>query len=366
MDIDRYVRENYRPKHLVLGPGGNKGFYMLGALHELEYRQCLSEVQSYIGVSVGSIIALLLCCGYTIAEILSVASSFNIMTDWMEYLKEETTPLYSPPGVVHSNPVNTHTTRINVKDRLLEMKTNMGIFSDNILGGKLESLVVKKIGFSPSISQMYDLTGKKFGTVTFNTTKGIPEYITIDTSPDMACTAAVIRSCAIPFLFYKVTYRGNIYADGSIVDPLPLQLVDNGVDEVLGVYMRRTEGNSSIDNFSDVMQYINCLVEAPMGRIRDLRIQQASSKCKVISIPCNYNGLTIGTVAGLKQGEMFVQGANEAKLFLYDVGRTLLHSLTQTSTSGASPDLGSPGETEASSETSDEKETIVVIEDVEE
>ena len=381
MDIDRYIRENYRPKHLVLGPGGNKGFYMLGALHELEYRQCLSEVQSYIGVSVGSIIALLLCCGYSIAEILSVASSFNIMTDWVEYLKEETIPLYSPPGVVHSNPVNTHTTRINVKDKLLEMKTNMGIFSENILGGKLESLVVKKIGFSPSISQMYDLIGKKFGTVTFNTTKGIPEYITIDTSPDMTCIAAVIRSCAIPFLFYKVTYRGNIYADGSIVDPLPLQLVDNGVDEVLGVYMRRTEGNSSIDNLSDIMQYINCLVEAPMGRIRDLRIQHASSKCRVISIPCNYNGLTIGTVTGLKQSEMFIQGSNEAKLFLYDVGRTLIGSSSSSrqhsnSSSSSSVEIETRTETKTRTEdgtedgtetrTADEKEEVTTIEDVEE
>lgn len=342
MDMDIYVRENYRPKHLVLGPGGNKGFYMLGALHELEYRQCLSQVESYIGVSVGSIIALLLCCGYTVTEILSIASSFNIMVDWIQYMTEEyTIPLYSPPGVVHSNPVNTHTTRINVRDRLMEMKSNMGIFSENILGGKLESLIVQKIGFNPTLSQLYQLRSKKFGVVSFNATQSKVEYITMETMPDMKCTTAVIMSCAIPFLFYKVVYHGNIYADGSIVDPLPLQLVDNGVDEVLAVYMKRTEGNVDIENFTDVVHYINCLVEAPMGRIRDLRIQYASPKCRIISIPCNYNGLTIGSIAGLKQGEMFNEGSTEAKLFLYNVGVSMSSIGESSSSSSSSSSVGS-------------------------
>lgn len=337
MDIDKYVRENYRPKHLVLGPGGNKGFYMLGVLHELEYRQCLTKVETYIGVSVGSIIALLLACGYTIVEILSVACSFNIMVDWIQYMTEEyTIPLYSPPGVIHSNPVNTHATRINVRDRLREMKSNMGIFSENILGGKLESLIVQKLGFNPTIAELYRITRKKFGTVTFNATLGNAEYINIDTTPDIKCTTAVIMSCAIPFLFYKVVYHGNIYADGSIIDPLPVHLVDNGEDEVLSIYMKRTEGNTDIASFSDVVQYINCLVEAPMGRIRDIRIQHSSSKCRTICIPCNYNGLTIGTIAGVKQYEMFNYGSIEAKVFLYTIGKQMIESIPSSSSSSSS------------------------------
>jgi len=54
----------WKPDIVILGPGGIKGFLELGVLYALQNNNLLENVHTYVGVSVGSIISLLLVCGF--------------------------------------------------------------------------------------------------------------------------------------------------------------------------------------------------------------------------------------------------------------------------------------------------------------
>src|SRR5260221_13304866 len=56
-------------KTLVISGGGIKGFGILGMLHKLAEDCLLSSVSSYVGSSVGGVIAALLCFGLSPIEI---------------------------------------------------------------------------------------------------------------------------------------------------------------------------------------------------------------------------------------------------------------------------------------------------------
>jgi predicted acylesterase/phospholipase RssA len=71
-----------KPHVIILGPGGVKGFLQLGLLYILTQNNFLDDVHTYIGVSIGSIISLLVVCNYSIDEIISHA----IHTDLFEKL----------------------------------------------------------------------------------------------------------------------------------------------------------------------------------------------------------------------------------------------------------------------------------------
>ncbi|GAH01238.1 unnamed protein product, partial [marine sediment metagenome] len=56
-------KEEWKPNILVIGPGGIKGFYYCGALLSLDSGGILSDVDTIVGCSVGSLIGLLLISG---------------------------------------------------------------------------------------------------------------------------------------------------------------------------------------------------------------------------------------------------------------------------------------------------------------
>src|SRR6056297_3123288 len=72
---------SWTPELIVLGPGGVKGFLELGSLLVLEKWGWLDNVHTFVGVSVGAIISLLLICGYKVSEIIAEAADANIFQD---------------------------------------------------------------------------------------------------------------------------------------------------------------------------------------------------------------------------------------------------------------------------------------------
>src|SRR4029078_12661983 len=66
---------------LIIGHGGIKGYMELGALYYLETKDKLKIIDTYVGVSIGSVISLLLIAGYKIMEILSEFLSVNFTKD---------------------------------------------------------------------------------------------------------------------------------------------------------------------------------------------------------------------------------------------------------------------------------------------
>ena len=69
---------SWKPRVLVLGPGGIKGFAILGCLALLEDNGLFNETDTYCGVSIGALICLLMVAGYEIREIIGKAALLDI------------------------------------------------------------------------------------------------------------------------------------------------------------------------------------------------------------------------------------------------------------------------------------------------
>src|SRR4029079_17220255 len=67
------------PSVLVLGSGGAKGILELGAMIHSMKRGLHGKIKYIMGVSVGSVIALLMVCGYTINEIIVESCKSNML-----------------------------------------------------------------------------------------------------------------------------------------------------------------------------------------------------------------------------------------------------------------------------------------------
>lgn len=258
MNMKVNIGEKWNPDYVVLGPGSSKGFCILGALHGLMSKGYLDNVKGYLGSSVGSIISLLIVVGYSPAEIMSIASSVNMFTDWHSY---------------------------GIMSKLEEMKSNFGFISSGVLDDHLEVAIKYKLGFVPTMKELYNLTGLDLVLTTFNMSKKELVYISHRTHPDMRCITAAIASSSIPLLFYKFEYNDEIYVDGGLVDPLPIAPVDDGNNKILGIFIENPKTKPvTLDGMMDIPSYTACLITTPISRLRDYIIKSSSDKCKFVSI----------------------------------------------------------------------------------
>lgn len=216
----------WRPSALLLGPGGAKGFLMIGSLLLLEKCKMLKDIRKIVGVSMGAIIGLLINTGCSVTEILEM----GLMTDLSEII-----------------------TNIDV---ITIMKKN-GLVSHDIFRKRMRDKIISKYGFVPSLKQLYLMTGIELEVVSTNLDKDRPEYFSHETEPELCCVEAVIMSMNLPFFFYTYIYKDSIYLDGAISDPFPLQRVEG--QRALAI---RTTG-SPLDPkgsfFNYISQVVNCL-----------------------------------------------------------------------------------------------------------
>lgn len=242
---------DWYPDVLLLGPGGSGGFLELGAVNYLEKRKLLERVKIFIGVSVGSIISLLLTCGYSSKEIISIAADTNIFQDLSSL-------------------------------SLDEIKENLGVFSTKPLAERLEKYVSTKFGLIPTMDQLYKFSGIDYISISYNSTKIGTEVISRQSFPEMPCVTAALLSMNIPFIFYELKYKGNVYVDGALGNPYPVDVVDDGINNVLGIYVdnqnRENNGNTNVTD------YIQAIVQAPMRELRKKNIKNASRRCKHIRL----------------------------------------------------------------------------------
>ena len=65
-------------KNLVISGGGVSGIGFLGIIKYLDDHNIISNIETYVGTSIGSIICLLLLIGYKHNEIYDFCISFNL------------------------------------------------------------------------------------------------------------------------------------------------------------------------------------------------------------------------------------------------------------------------------------------------
>ncbi len=187
---------------LMIGAGGFKGFYYLGAIAELEKQHWLDNIHTIIGVSVGSILGLLYTV-YPADELVSIASSTSFLTMFK----------------LHAS--------------LADMVVHQSIIDTSDFVSELSRLLIVKIGFVPTLSQLYTITGIRFITVSTNMSKCEPVYLSSLTHPDMSCIEAVMKSASVPVIFKQLRDENQcVMADGVFSDPYPVHLFEQPMYQV--------------------------------------------------------------------------------------------------------------------------------------
>ena len=209
------MNEKWLPRVLVIGPGAIKGLKILGFLSPIEDSGLLEYVDTYCGVSVGSIISLLIVAGYPIREIVKEAATFDIFRD-MESIS------------------------------ITNIITNRGLISTEGVRNKLINLVIAKLGVVPTLHGLYMQTGKSLVTVTLNATDEKCVIMNPFTHPQISCVDAVLFSMNIPFIFYQLIYQGKTYVDGALANPYPVDYFDDEKTKILGIYIKTLHDNPEI------------------------------------------------------------------------------------------------------------------------
>ncbi|AYV86281.1 MAG: patatin-like phospholipase [Solumvirus sp.] len=272
----------FKPKVLILGAGGIKGFFELGALFYLEQIKHIKNVNTFIGISIGAVISLLMVCGCEIKEIITHAVDTEIFQDFK-----------------------------NID--MITILNNTGITSNEKIKKKISQIVHSKFGFVPTLSQLYQMTGKTLISVTNNLTLRKAEYFSYLTEPNMSCVDSVMYSINIPGVFHKLCYRDNIYVDGALIDPYPLAIVDDGKTDILGIYIEEVEG---VNLKTSSLSYLSQALLSPIRELREKSIASASKRCKHIKLKSSVLDTTGFTISAEEKGRMLANGHNEALLYM--------------------------------------------------
>jgi predicted acylesterase/phospholipase RssA len=190
---------------LVLSGGGTKGFAMLGVLQYMIDRKILriSDITLFSGSSIGAIIIFFLIIGYSPVEIIVYLCSNNVM---------------------ESLHVNNFSELLN------------GVYKYEVIYEHCKNMTMEKIGYIPTLKDLFDNFNKKVYFTTYNLTCFKTEYLSYENYPFLSCLDAIRMSSNLPFIFGEYIYNNNEYIDGGIVDNFPICMLPL-TSKVLGIFM---------------------------------------------------------------------------------------------------------------------------------
>ena len=250
----------WKPTIILAGPSGAKMFYFTGVMKRLyEEPNFLSDVKHFAGVSAGSAMTLLLVIGYTIDEIIDLCMDLTIIDDLAT---------------------------INLD----EAREKFGLIKNQTMEKKLSDAIVRKIGFIPTMQQLYCITGLNWTAVTFNVEKVEAQFLNRETQPNLSVLEAVMMSSAVPILIQPRQYQGEYFFDGAVTAPLPTLHFDHSGNKVLALYISSEEDLSYSDKQATTRLYR--LVQAGMKALRDFNIQYSSENVKYIPIKTSIKDIT--------------------------------------------------------------------------
>lgn len=284
---DIYSNLMFKANVLTLGPGGIKGFLELGALQYLENNKYLKDIKYYSGCSAGAIICFLLVLGYRVVEIITICLNYNILFDIRN---------------------------INIPD----IKNNIGLISNKQLRDILTECVLERFGFNLTMEELYQATGLELTFITVNIDSKIPNQsatVRIDHSshPDLCSVEAVLLSCNIPFLYYQIEYKGEVYIDGAFGNPYPINVYDLPENYTIGIYITSTGHEHLRSAREDPLFYLDQTLEASIRELRQRNIDNSSNRC--LHIPLfGYNPDPVGFITNRKQRiSMVIEGYRQSK-----------------------------------------------------
>ena len=219
---------------LYLTPGGTHGYSILGAISVLEKVNLINNFKRIIGVSIGSLISLLLVLNYTASEIFKV------------FISQDVEEIY-------------FNSQFNNDNLILNLMNNLGTNDGSGINRILQLfLTTRKLDINITFKELYDFNNIELVIIASNITNGELQYFSYKLTPDCNILLAIKASCAIPIVFNPIIYENNILIDGGILDGQINKFVNN---QTLTIRLI-TDKNTHIDiNNMSLLQYVKVLFD---------------------------------------------------------------------------------------------------------
>jgi predicted acylesterase/phospholipase RssA len=248
--------DDWRPEILCLGAGGIKGLDELGAIWWFWLNGNLEKLHSYIGSSIGGIICALLAMGWLPHQILEYAIDAELFKDVSEL---PVTQVVHEFGIVSNKSF------------------------DDALGKKLGDMIIKKLGKIPTLLEFYEKTQKRVVFVIVSLKGEKLLYADHKSHPDMNLMTALRSTSNTPFIFGKLEHQKDFLVDGAIMDPFPVNYLDDGKTPILGIGVSdQREWNYTKMN---AINYYDRIASLALKRLTDFAITNMSDACYALILP---------------------------------------------------------------------------------
>lgn len=268
---------------LCLSGGGIYGICQLGALHRYieDGALDLKSIQEYSGTSVGSIIGLLLVCGWKPLEVFE--------------------RVYSAERLIEKPSIH----------NVMRLIKTMGFTKiDNVIQ-IVKDMVKEKMGYIPTLNELYIATGKKLFICCANVSQMKEVKLCHISHPNLSCIDAVKMSCNLPFVFQRIKYNGDYIVDGGLMNNFPWNYHSPQMKRILGIVISGEEYTFSDEFF---IGYFYRLIKLPIRHITNIQCINAPSYMKLIEI--NGDGISLSfNLSKEEKMRMFIKGSNEAKFY---------------------------------------------------
>lgn len=219
-------------KNLIFSSGSIRGLSYIGCLKALHERDILSHITTYVGVSAGSMISLLLYLEYTYEEIRELVLGLDF-----EKLK-------------------------NISgEHILEYFSKFGI-DDGRKMRRLIEICIEKKGNSRNITfgEAYERYNKRLIMIGCCLNTQSKEIFSHEYTPDKSIIDAIMISISIPFYYTMREHDGRQYVDGAIIDTYPIDMFEDELDVTLGFLIScgnayHRERVSAIDSYAFSVYY---------------------------------------------------------------------------------------------------------------
>tara|TARA_B100000795_G_scaffold136703_1_gene102096 strand:+ start:652 stop:1494 length:843 start_codon:yes stop_codon:yes gene_type:complete len=223
-------------KNLVLSAAGINGYIFLGGIKYLMEKNLLDNLENILGTSVGSILGLLYILGFTIDEIIELATKI------------------SPDTIFNITGKN-----------VISFISDYGIDNGEKIIKIIKIICEKKVGNSNiTFQELYNIKNITFTVSALNVNKKSLVYFSHKNYPNLEVYKAIRMSTSIPIIFKPYIFEDQYFVDGGVIDPCSLDFFKNTKETL--VFMISSKKNIKIKNITD---YLTELVFSPIEKVID-------------------------------------------------------------------------------------------------
>lgn len=272
---------------LLLTSGGTKGYGIIGSLRYLEYNNHLSKFKKIIGISVGSIIGLLLVLKYKVKDIFYILSNYNIEDIYL----------------------NEHIKKYNLVNNFLQnysLNNTEGIFK--FIHYFMSN---KNIDFNITFKDLYNFNKINLIFIATNINKNKLEYFSYKLTPNIPVLLALKASISIPFIFEPVVINNEYFVDGGLLTTKMIKYTNKNT-LIIQLNTGKVINNYNINNIEDyIKRIISILFAQSIAKSKYNKFNNNS-----IILNFHENGITFNINKNNKKNDYFI-GLIQAKKFIY-------------------------------------------------